>query len=291
MPVKLLLSWWNLIYIVPFGLALVYLLIYVMTGIGGDHDAGDVGAHVDLDADADADLDADADADADLDADADGDGDGEGEHVDSDMPVHVAASVDHGGGGGGPLATALSFIGVGKAPISVLIVMLLISWSIIGFALNQIIYQLWPTEWLPPLLSLPAAFFGSLFATAGLARVLGRWMPSTETSARRKDQLVGRKGKAIYAIDEKFGLVAVRNAEGDLFQVPGRTRAGVAGIAAGAEVVLFDYLPEEDVFLVALLDEKKRIATPARRAETMPRDPPAADVRTSEPPGAAQVKQ
>lgn len=33
MPVKLLLNWWNLIYIVPFGVALLYLLVYAATGI------------------------------------------------------------------------------------------------------------------------------------------------------------------------------------------------------------------------------------------------------------------
>ena len=76
MTAEWLLSWWNLIYIVPFGLAMVYLGLYSMTGMGGDHDAdADADADVDADAHGDAghDVDADADADADVDADADAD--------------------------------------------------------------------------------------------------------------------------------------------------------------------------------------------------------------------------
>jgi hypothetical protein len=305
MPVKLLLNWWNLIYIVPFGVALLYLLVYAATGIGGEH-GGDIGADADADADVDADADADVDADADgdlhaevdADADADADTDTEGEgagHADSDAPLHAEAASIDGGAGGSPLVAALGFIGVGKAPLSVLVLMLLISWSVIGFVTNQLVYAVWPAEWLPPLLSLPLAFFGSLLATSGLARLLGRWMPSTETYVHAKDQLVGRKGQAIYAIDEKFGLVSVRNVEGDLFQVPGRTAAGAAKIEAGAEVVLFDYDAERGLFSVAPFDEK-RVRSRPRRAASLPRDPGLPRDRAPEAPpqlpeGPPQVKQ
>src|SRR5688572_26436424 len=98
-----LLGWWNLVFIVPFLLALIYLGVYTVSGITfgegdaqfGGHDAdADADHDVGMDADHDVDVDhdvavehdvgADHDVDADADADADADGDTE------------AAGHDHG---------------------------------------------------------------------------------------------------------------------------------------------------------------------------------------------------
>ena len=313
MPAKLLLIWWNLIYIVPFGIALLYLLVYAATGLGGEH--GDVSVDADADADLDADVDADVDvdADADLDADVDADADFHAEvdldadadadvdaDADTDADAHVEAHLPghdlhagHGGvghaGGPSPLAAALGFLGLGKAPVSILILMLLIAWSIIGFVVNQLAYAVAPNEWLPPLLSLPLAFVGSLLATAGLARLLGRYMPSTETYVHRKDQLVGRHGTAIYAITDQFGLASVHDTGGDLFQVPCRTAAGAAQIPATARIVLFDYDAERSIFFAAPFDEK-RPRPGVRKASQRPLAPADPLPRSrSEPPSAARA--
>src|SRR6187401_1355265 len=91
MPLTLMLAWWNLIYIVPFLLAVVYLGLFVFTGIT----FGDADADVDMDADADLDADAtvhveahavDLDGDADLDHDVGGH-DAQSAHGVSDVPM------------------------------------------------------------------------------------------------------------------------------------------------------------------------------------------------------------
>ena len=63
MPLELLLAWWNLIYILPFGLALLYLGLFVFTGIT----FGDADADADLDGDAQLHVEAHV---ADMDSDA-----------------------------------------------------------------------------------------------------------------------------------------------------------------------------------------------------------------------------
>src|SRR4051794_14098057 len=86
MTLELLLAWWNLIYIVPFALALMYLGLFVFTGITfGDADA-------DADFDADADVDADVDADADMDHDLDHDVDADADHDAETSSTAVAVS-------------------------------------------------------------------------------------------------------------------------------------------------------------------------------------------------------
>ena len=68
MNAEWLLNWWNLIFLLPFGLALLYLGLYTISGVTfGD---GDVDHDFDVDHDVDADADADHDISADHDADA-----------------------------------------------------------------------------------------------------------------------------------------------------------------------------------------------------------------------------
>src|SRR5258706_9607371 len=113
MTLQWILGWWNLIFVAPFAVALLYLGVYTLSGVGfGDADAD---AHGDFDADADADADVDADAGVDADADADADADGDA-HGDAETP------------GGHPSfhMMALSWMGVGRVPLSLLAFLVLL---------------------------------------------------------------------------------------------------------------------------------------------------------------------
>ena len=63
-------------------------------------------------------------------------------------------------------------------------------------------------------------------------------MPTEETYARRRNDLLGEVGEAIYAIDERFGMAAVRDDRGNLFQVPCRVEPGRAADRQGEKVLL-----------------------------------------------------
>src|SRR5439155_16281452 len=172
MTVQALLAWWNLIFVVPFGLALVYLALYTLSGVTfGEADAdshfdtdgdADVDAHADLDTDVDAhaEVDADAHADADADSHADADADAEG-HV----PLHIAA---------------LAFLGVGRVPLSVLLMVMLMAWGATGFIVNQIVGPRFGAGPRPAILSIPAAALVSLALTRLLVRAIDRWLPLNE---------------------------------------------------------------------------------------------------------------
>src|SRR5688500_2668567 len=106
MKAEWLMLWWNLIFIVPFGLALLYLGVYAMSGFTFGEAEADFHADApDMDADAEIAVDADADADgADLHADA-------GSHV----PIHIAA---------------MSWLGIGRVPLSLVLMVLLMTWGL-----------------------------------------------------------------------------------------------------------------------------------------------------------------
>ncbi|MGE0607353.1 MAG: hypothetical protein AB7O62_09690 [Pirellulales bacterium] len=261
----LLLAWWNLIYTVPFLLAVTYLGIYTVSGLTfGEHDI-----------DPDADLDGEIDANAEIDAEHDLDGhllaDGEADHdLDADHDLtdsatdaehsHPAAKV--GGSLGDPITTieapfylkALSWLGLGRVPMSIVLMVLLLSWGAIGFIVNQVVDGYLPGGAMALLVSVPLAGLGSASLTRLVVRVLGRWLPTSETSAEPWEKLVGCTGEALYDIDHKFGLATVRNRRGDLFQVPVRVYEHKSPLPKGARLLLVDYDRTNKHFLVTEYD-------------------------------------
>jgi hypothetical protein len=247
MNAQWLLSWWNLIFIVPFGLALVYLGVYTLSGwTFGDADAdadADVDHDVDVDVDHDVDVDADADVDHDIEADADADADTD---HDADTEHDTDAS-----GGGSPLWAALSFLGVGKVPVSIVLMILLLSWGVIGFGANQLMREKATAAWQLPVVSVPIAAIASLLITSTTSRAINRFMPLNVTSAKRRHELLGSTGEVILPIDAKFGLASVRDSDsGDLYQVPCRLENSGNTIPKGARVKLVAYDARESLFYV-----------------------------------------
>ena len=243
MTLENLLAWWNLIFIVPGLLAVLYLTLFVFSGLEagpGQADAdADADADVHADADAGADISADTDADADISAEADADADVD---VAADVSAEAEASADAADGAhavsahiGAPVYfTVLSWLGLGRVPLSLMAMSLLLFWGIVGFAVNTAMrprLEAWGLAALLPFVSVPAALLGSALLTALFARVVGRWFPLAETYAQRKQELLGLEGEALYPIDQKFGMAFVRDSRGEVFQLPCR-RPAVRGQAA-----------------------------------------------------------
>ena len=294
-------GWWNVVFLAPFAVAMVYLFVYALTGVtfgDADHDT-DVGGHdveadaevehdVDVDADAeveadvDADVDADAeaelDADAEVDADVDHDFDADGE-VEHD--VHADAAGHGGGDGGGAggaegaggaqssVFAAMTWLGIGRVPLSIVLLVLLLSWGVIGFCSNQVLRTRVADPARIGFLSMAVALVGSALVTRGATRVVARVLPDGETYAVRRHELLGAVGRAVSPIDAHFGLVAVHDEHGHLFQVPARTRGDGIEIPKGAGVRLVAYTAKSRTFHVIEHDA----AAPA----TPPPPPPAAD--------------
>ena len=275
MSADVFLAAWNLIYIVPFLLAILYLGVYSASGLtfGEAGVEGDFHADVegDFHADVDADLHGDFHADAHLEADA-GDlhvdagdlhADAGDLHPEAEGDLHADAEADgHGHASGESMPShdapfyiqALSWLGLGRVPLSILLMVLFISWGAIGFCVNFMVAPLLPDAWMSLLISLPIAAVGSTNLTRGVMLVMSRWMPTTETYSHRRAELVGTTGEALFAIDRKFGLVTVRDRHGDLFQVGCRVYGDSAPIEKGTKVLLVDYDPEKELFYVKEYD-------------------------------------
>lgn len=232
MNAEWLMLWWNLIFIVPFALALLYLGVYAMSGLTfGDVDAG-VGVDADMDAHAELATDADAHAHDGGDVHAHG----------SHMPFHLAA---------------MSWLGFGRVPLSLLMMVLMMTWGFFGFATSYYLEKNWDERMLVPPISIAVAAIGSLLATALSSRAIVRWLPTSETYAVRRHELLGRTGEAIYQIDDQSGVVSLRDEHNDLFQVPCRVHGGRTPISKGTRVRLIAYNGREKAYYVTEHDPAK----------------------------------
>jgi membrane protein implicated in regulation of membrane protease activity len=175
------------------------------------------------------DADADADTEADTDTDVHSDGDGH--------------------------ESLLSLIGVGKAPLSLVTLSLLLLWATAGLAGNL----LWGTEriWL----SLLVAGIAALVGTRAAATLFARLIPSVESHHVERNELIGCEGTALYPISDSAGTVRLYDRLRNLRQLDSRTYGIGAGIIPeGTTIVVMEYDKERQVFLVAPLADVLPVA-------------------------------
>jgi hypothetical protein len=233
------LSWWNLIFVLPAIGALLYLLLLATGAVAGD--TGDV----------DADLDADLDP-----------GDFHGiEHAIGEAGTAPDGTTSSPGG----LLHVLSLVGVGRAPLSLLLISFCFLWGLLGWlgnaALGAVIASpaifIWP--------SLALALIGSLILTRLLAGGLHRLLPATETYAVSNRQLVGRLASVRFSVTASSGTAQLYDDQGRMHEVPVRVLPGEAPIPAQSSVVLWRYDPVTNTFLVTPEDDHSAADAPRRR--------------------------
>ena len=235
-----LLEWYNLIFELPLALGLLYLAFFTVSGVTfGDADT-DAGLDHDMDVDAHADVEMDHDADLSHDVDSNADADS-----DSDSDSHAPS----------PFLAALSWIGIGQMPLSLVLMILLICFGTFGFASMRIQsdHAVEPSFFI----ALVVAIVASTLITHYIASVLGRTIFSTDIVARRRHELLGSHGEALYDINENFGMVVGRDDRGELFQVACRIEAGQQPLTKGSAVQLVAYTAKDRMFHVVPATSEK----------------------------------
>lgn len=254
MTLQWLLGWWNLIFMVPFAIALTYLGVYIGTGITiGDAD-------VDADADLDVDVDADIDVDHDFDAAADHDVVHDAAHAD----LHDADAHDQTGKLGAASLAILHLIGVGKVPLSLLLMILLFAWGISGFAATQYLRPFLNDGEHIAVYAVPFAAWISLCISALGARLFARVFPMNDVPAMSLGHLVGQRGVAVLPINDTFGLARVENPRGAAIQVPCRVAPGEAIIASHDPLIVLRFDRAARVFDVSTPARYEFLRTPLR---------------------------
>ena len=228
-----LIAWYNLPFTLMFGLGVILAGLQVL-GLSNDGDA---------DADADADIDADADVDADAEVDHDVDQD-----VDNDLEQGADQDVNRDALSG---FSWLAFIGIGKAPLMVVLLIVLLTTGLLGWILNGLVMGI--LGFFPAIVLLATLVVsvgaGSL-VTSRVARLIGRALPPVSTTATRAQALVGRPGTVISPfVDDRYGMVHLRDDGGTLISVFATTE-DEQPIARGDSVILLSYDAAQRRYLV-----------------------------------------
>lgn len=98
--------------------------------------------------------------------------------------------------GDAPEASGLAWLHVGRLPLLVILVLLLTSFSLLGFALQGIVSALFGNG-LPAIAAAPLALFGAFPATRAASAALVRVLPRDESAAIAASSFVGRTATLI----------------------------------------------------------------------------------------------
>lgn len=238
-------AWYNL----PFSLALLAFLglsALQFVGLEQDHD---VDTDVDVDADIDLDIDHDFDLDHDLDLDADHD-------IDLDSDTDLDHDLDHDLDGGPAWLGMLEFLGVGHAPVTMILLVLVGGFGVLGWVANWLVVGLSPVypNWTLAAV-LVGALVGSIWFTSRTARLIGRAIPAFASTATSASQLVARRGRVISSqVDHSYGQVKVRDPGGTLITVFAKVDPDKPAIPRDAEVYLVEYDAAKKIYTVVPSD-------------------------------------
>ncbi len=230
-------KWYNVGYVGVFLLGLMFLVISLMGLEGGGGDADhDVDHDVDHDMDHDVDHDADVSHDHDADAGHDHEQDHEHEH---DAEHEMEHSFFH---------NLMTLIGLGRCPLSIIIMSFCFLFSLIGFGSNLLLKPMVLTPVIYGSVSYVLAFIVGFFLTGALARLIGKVLPTKETFVHEHRELVGKTGKAVYDFQDGKGFIQVHDASGTLLEK--KAFCPDSQINKGEQVVISRWDKENNGFLV-----------------------------------------
>ena len=109
-----------------------------------------------------------------------------------------------------PIVTLLGFFGVGKAPLTVIILSWLILWGVSGYACNILFGYSLIT------ISLIVAGIAAVLGTSFLSRIIAKIMPSTETYVQTGLQFWGTEGTVINTLRQTSGTVRIYDRYGNV---------------------------------------------------------------------------
>lgn len=133
----------------------------------------------------------------------------------------------------------LGWLGFGRLPLLMLLVVFLACFSVIGLVGQQIALSSLGAL-LPGWIAIPAAGVAALPATGGMARIVGAIMPRDETTAIGIDQLVGLHAQIVVgtATQGSPAKARVRDFHGQVHHVMVEPDIAGARFAEGTEILL-----------------------------------------------------
>jgi len=172
--------------------------------------------------------------------------------VSHDVSGHDVGEAAHDGDGNhGAHSALLDFLGIGRCPLSIVLMVLCFLFALGGIATVIILRMFYVPGLVVGAVAYPVATVFSFMMSGAVARLIGRIMPTSETYVESESHHIGSLGKAIYGFDNGQGFVQIRDRSGTIHEVKA-TSPDDETIAAGAAVLVLDYDEGNRTFRVQL---------------------------------------
>jgi len=246
------LAWWNLVFELPVAAAslLAFTAAFGADSSAGHHDADlghDVGDH-DLTSDHSVDTEVHA-----LPGETSADAEGHALTTDHDASDHEPITTQSSeGDGSGWISALLALPGADRAPVTLVLMIMCLSFGIIGLIVNQLLAGLLRPHWYV-WISFAVAAIGSVVVSRTFARTFAKFLPKTETYATSRRDCVGQTGSITALMAENEGFAQVYDCHQNLLEV--RVRAfGATRFQQGSKILLVDYDEQSGGYLADLFD-------------------------------------
>jgi hypothetical protein len=207
-------EWHYLPFLIPFLVSLIMIMVSQLGGFDHDHGAGDHSHSV---------------------------------HHDAHHAAHHNIHQDGGKNVTDALWRGLTFLGVGRLPLTTLIFSAGLIWGLIGFTANMLLQGALAVPTLAFLGAFGIALVGTITFTHFVGRIVAQIIPPEGPGARKEVSLLGEIGTTQSSISIESGTVLLRSG-GDTFRVSCRIHEGETVIEPGERVQLIAYEPAGNIF-------------------------------------------
>jgi membrane protein implicated in regulation of membrane protease activity len=134
---------------------------------------------------------------------------------------------------------ALTALGVGRVPMTVLLMIASFLFGGAGLIASAVLSPLELAPALSGLLSVTAAALTTGLLGGGIARLISRVMPTSETYLVSRHQFAGCTGILLVPADASSGYAQIKDREGNVHNIKCRTTG--ASLAKGQEILVVEY--------------------------------------------------
>lgn len=137
-------------------------------------------------------------------------------------------------------ANLFAILGIGKAPLPIVLQAYFMAWGICGILANQLLLRSTQPSLLQILPSLGIAFLGGIAGSRLAAEITARLMPTDETLVVSRDSLIGLVGTVAFTITEEAGRILVYDEFGSLHDETCRVSPQHPSIEKGKKAIIVD---------------------------------------------------
>ena len=150
------------------------------------------------------------------------------------------------------LTSILSVLGIGRCPLSIVLMTYLFLFSLIGVASLTFLKPITFTSVIFGTVSYAIAGVGAFFLTGIIARLISKIMPTGGTSIKKTAAIVGMLAKAKITFANGKGIIQTYDANSSLIEKMAETVDPTQSVKYGQEVIIVSYDDDRDVVKVQL---------------------------------------